>query len=917
MYPVRHVICLICLLGMSPGTRAQVVINEVSAANWDLIYLGGEYEDWIELYNAGGAAVDLSGYYLSDKASDPGKWMVPAGTTIAANGHLLIVASKKDAVISGMPHTNFKLTQTAAEDVVFSDPSLTLLDQFHFDAPTQKNHSWGRNTDGAPSWGIFTAPTPAAANTGASPYYAARPILDPVAGGYAGSVSVSLSADPGATIRYTTDGTTPTAGSTLYAGPFNVAATTCVRAIAFSSDPTVPPSFVESNTYFIDETHVVPVWSIAGGAEILDILNNGGSTTIAECNLEYFDADLVLLDETFGEFNEHGGTSNSNDQRGIDYIVRDEFGHDHEIANQLFRGKDRDGFERIILKAAAGDNYPGYDGAHIRDAFVQSLSQKIGLKLDCRTYEPCAAYVNGQYWGVYETREKVDDNDYTEYYYDQPGEDVDMIQEYGSVWADYGTTTGWWDLFTFITGNDMTDAANYAQVQDTLNTLSMIDHMIINAYMVNGSWLAFNTMWWRGRDPDGDHKKFGYCGWDMDWICGTPYNEFGFPESTPVNDPCDHDVVTIGTPSESDFAGTHFAMFNALMANDAFHEQYIDRYADLINSGLSCASTVQHLDSLIALIDPEMTRHCARWGGTYAEWQGNVQYLRDFLLQRCAFIEQGLVDCYDVVPRDIVVQVMPPGSGMVHLNTLDLTIFPWNGTYFDSLLLEFRAEAYPGWDFDHWSTDSNTVVASVLDSAMYIQLVHGDTIIAWFRPDVQYAMLLDVEPDNAGDIRFGTELFTDFPTVTGVSEDVPYGIKALPHMYYDFVRWEVRQHTFSPGDPLLDSINIRFFGPDTIIAHFKPHDFGYFVPNAFTPNGDSYNDQWLPLGDRVDLDRYILRVFDRWGEEVFASADFHEAWDGRRAGTVLPPGVYAYRIELRDAVTHEKKELFGFVALVR
>jgi gliding motility-associated-like protein len=906
------------LLFLPLRSMAQVVINEVSAANWDLLMADGEYEDWIELYNSGGGTADLSGFFLSDKASDPGKWQIPAGTTIPANGHLLFFASKKDGVIAGEYHTNFKLTQTAQEDVVLADPSLTIVDQFHFDAPTQKNHSWGRTTDGAGTWNIFTTPTPAAANAGASPYYTPRPVLDPPAGGYCGSVNFSMSADPGCTIRYTLDGTEPTVASTAYAAPVAINATTCVRAESFSSTPGVLPSFIETNTYFINETHTVPVWSIAGGADVLDILNNGGSTTIAESNLEYFDASLVLLDETFGEFNEHGGTSNSNDQRGMDYIVRDEFGYDHQIENQLFRGKDRDKFERIILKAAAGDNYPGYDGAHIRDAYVQSLGQKIGMKLDSRTYEPCVAYVNGQYWGVYETREKVDDNDYTEHYYDQPGEHVDMIQQYGGVWADYGDVNGWWNLYNFIMGNDMTVAANYAQVKDTLNTLSMIDHMIINEYMVNGSWLLFNTMWWRGKDPGGDHKKFGYCCWDMDWILGVPYNEFGFPEETPVNDPCDHTNVDVGgQPSQGNLAGTHFDMFNALMANDEFREQYLDRYADLINSGLSCASTVQHLDSLTGLIDPEMTRHCSRWGGTYNGWQANVQQMRTFLQDRCAFIEQGLVDCYQVVPHDIVVQVMPPGSGMVHLNTLDLTAFPWNGTYFDSLLLEFRAEAYATWDFDHWTTDSNTVVASVLDSAMYIRLVHGDTITAWFKPDVQYPVLLDVEPHNAGDILFGTDLISTFPYVAGVSEDVPYGIEALPHTYFDFVRWEVRQHPFSPGDSLLDSINIRFFGPDTIIAHFKPHDFGYFVPNAFTPNGDGYNDAWLPLGDRVDLDRYDLRVFDRWGEQVFASADFTEAWDGTLAGNVLPPEVYVYHIQLRDAITREKKELFGYVTLVR
>ncbi len=898
-----------------------MVINEVSAANWDLLLADGEYEDWIELYNGGAATVDLTGYYLSDDDTQPAKWPIPAGVIIPAGGHLVFYASGKDGIIAGAPHTNFKLTQTKQEFVVFSDPSQNVLDQFWIEFPNQKNHSWGRNTDGAAAWSIFLLPTPASANAGATPYYEEAPVISPVAGGYVGSASVTITAAAGSTIRYTIDGTEPIATSPVFVGPINVAATQCIRAVAFSATPGVPPSFVGTSTYLINETHVVPIWSIAGGADILTILNNAGSPVIAEANIELFDAAQVIQDETFGEFNEHGGTSNSNDQRGIDYIVRDEFGYDHRIENQLFRGKSRDKFERIILKAAAGDNFPGYSGAHIRDAYVQSLSQKCGLKLDERTYEPCVLYVNGQYWGVYETREKVDDNDYTEYYHDQPGEQVDMIQQYGGVWADYGDVNGWWDLYNFIVNNDMTIPANYAQVQDTLNTLSMIDHMIINEYVANGSWLLYNTMWWRGKDPAGDHKKFGYALWDMDWILGSPQHEFGFPLSTPQNDPCDHETVVVGgTPSLGNMAGTHFAMFNALMANTDFKQHYLARYADLINTGLSCASTVGHLDSLIALIDPEMQRHCNRWGGTYAEWQLNVQGMRDFLLQRCAFIAQGIEDCYEVAPRDIVVMVDPPGSGMVHLNTLDLLNFPWNGVYFDSTGMEFTAEAYATYDFDHWSTNSHTPLPSTLDSAMHFLLLNTDTIVAHFRPEVQYAIVFDTEPHDAGSIRFGTNEWSTFPQTASVPEAVPFPLEAIPAEYYDFVRWEIRNNTVnltSPSDPALDSVSITFFAPDTIIAHFKPHDYGYYVPNAFTPNNDHINDVWLPLGDRIDPDHYEVLVMDRWGERIFASTDLFLGWDGTWSGAPVPIGAYVYRISVRDAITQERHILQGSVSVVR
>lgn len=913
---------LIIGLGFVPAmAQAQVVINEVSAANWDLLNLGGEYEDWVELHNTGPAAADLGGWYLSDSEANPGKWAFPAGISINAGGHLIIACSGKDALIGGTPHTNFKLTQTAQEPVVLSDASLDLVDAFLFDEPTQKNHSWGRVTDGAGAWGILPSPTPGSANAGASAYYAPIPVLSPVSGGYGGTVQVDIAVPPGCTVRYTLDGEEPATTSTLYAGPFNITSTSCVRAVALSGTPGVPPSFIATSTYFIDEAHTVPVWSIAAGADVLDILENGGSTTIAEGNIEYFDANLTLLDETLGEFNEHGGTSNSNDQRAVDYIVRDEFGYANVIENQLFRGSDRDEFERVILKAAAGDNYPGYDGAHIRDAWVQSLSQVIGLKLDERTYEPCVVYVNGDYWGVYETREKVDDNDFTEHYYDQPGEQVDMIQEYGSVWADYGSTDDWWDLYQYITSNDMTDPVNYAQVRSRLNTLSMIDHMIINEYVANGSWLAFNTMWWRGNDPAGDHKKWGYCCWDMDWICGAPQHEFGFPPSTPQNNPCDHESVQVGgQPSESNFAPTHFAMFNALMANAQFRSQYLVRYAELIQHGLDCTTTVGHLDSLVAMIDPEMDRHCQRWGGTYADWQSKVQVMRSFLEDRCAYIMEGIEECYDAQPLDITVLVDPPGSGVVHMNDLNLVTFPYTGTYFDSTFLHFAQTPNVDWVFSHWSTSHHTVLPSDTDSSMWFMLLYNDTVIAHFTPAVRYDIVLDAEPRNGGRIHLDGITYGTFPVAESVPEAEPIDLMATASRYFDFVGWEIRNggiNPYLPADTSQDTLSITFFAPDTLIAHFEPHEYGHFVPNAFTPNGDGINDAWIPMGDRVDLETYDLRVFDRWGQELFASSDFHTGWDGNSGGSAIPTGVYTFRIQVRDALTHKRDILFGHVSLIR
>lgn len=97
----------------------DVVINELMASNSNTAEdQDGEFDDWIELYNRTGSSIDLSGYFLSDNANQLEKWEFPSGTTIDANGYLIVWADK-DTLQSGL-HANFKLSADG-ETVVLSN----------------------------------------------------------------------------------------------------------------------------------------------------------------------------------------------------------------------------------------------------------------------------------------------------------------------------------------------------------------------------------------------------------------------------------------------------------------------------------------------------------------------------------------------------------------------------------------------------------------------------------------------------------------------------------------------------------------------------------------------------------------------------------------------------------------------------
>lgn len=130
------------------GLQAQgVVINEVLASN-DSVQADqdGEYDDYIELYNSSTSTIDLSGYYLSDDASNLSKWRFPNGNSIAASGFLVVWADD-DTLQSGL-HANFKVSATNGETIFLSDASSSLLDSLQL-SPQTTDISYGRFPDGS------------------------------------------------------------------------------------------------------------------------------------------------------------------------------------------------------------------------------------------------------------------------------------------------------------------------------------------------------------------------------------------------------------------------------------------------------------------------------------------------------------------------------------------------------------------------------------------------------------------------------------------------------------------------------------------------------------------------------------------------------------------------------------------------
>ena len=827
--------------------NSQVVINEYSASNFDShLDNYGEYEDWVELYNTTNSDIDLNGWSLTDKPANLPKWSFTGSFIVSANSVAIIYCSGRDELVGGVAHTNFKITQTKAGEVfVLSDASGNIIDSARA-IPAQKSHSRGRDVNGGSSWSVFTTATPNTSNTGAMLEYAPLPIFSQSSGYYSTPFDLTLScADPNAILYYTTDGSKPDNSANLYTGPFNISSTSVVKAVAYSTNGLVPPSFIDYHTFFINDTHTVPILSVSGDSVavlIEDGLQNigswwNGTPHEPQGTIEWFDKNGVLIDKGTGEFNKHGNDSWAYDQRGFDYVMRDQFGYNHALQDKVFDTKSREKFQRVIVKAAANDNYPasfGSSGGHIRDAYIHHLSQLADLRLDERSTKSCILYLNGEYWGVYEMREKVDDHDFTDYYYDQDKNNLQYLKTWGNTWIEYGgaqAQTDWDNLKNYITTNSMANQANYQTVKSQYNTGSIIDYFLLNSYVVCGDWLNWNTAWWRGLDTNGEKKKWRYTLWDMDNTFDHGTNYTGIPTMSVNADPCD-------PSSLSDPGGQgHIPIWNELLNNSDFFDDYLNRWQDLANGYLSCDTMIAILDSMINVIDPEMPRQIAKWGGTYTEWQSNVQDIRDFINARCSIMNAGFGPCYPALsgPHNVTVEII--GIGEVEMsdgNLINQNNTGWTDQRYGGVNLPFEVKSGT---FQNWEiVPSGVYTYDPLVDTLVLDLQGNVTVIANFIPpvetrDITYKIN---PPGTASDIIVdGNNLGVNPSTITYTIGDTVTASPVVDPLY-GFSNWTSDSVSVLPQN---SSQNISFYANhhDTITLNL------YLLPTitAFISGNDT------------------------------------------------------------------------------
>jgi hypothetical protein len=599
-------------------------------------------------------------------------------------------------------HANFKLSD--GEPVYLVNASGVAVD-YKTPLSTKTDHSYGRKPDGSSTWVIFSAPTPGSTNNAATSYtsYCNSVLNFSVnAGFYSTSKTVAITG--ASQIRYTLDGSDPTTASPLYSTPININLTKVLRAACFTGGTI--PFHAYTNTYFINEPTTLPVFSISTNPGYLfDPITgiymlgpNADSVNLPHyganywedwerpVHVEFFEKDRSQILDQDADIRIYGNWSRANDQKSLAIKASKKYGSG-SFDHKFFPDKYINSFSQLVLRNSGGDN----NVLQYRDGFIQkSVSDKTDL--DIQDYRPSVVFINGQYWGILNIREKIN----SEYIESNHGVNKDKV-DLGETWGQVLSGTNNIYVMQWLAKNlDMSVPANYHVVADSFDLDNMVDYFSTEIFISNWDWPQNNLKFWRPAEGD---RKWRYILWDTDISYGLfnlqsySFNQLGKLRSAPP--------LTIGPHSD---------IFVELLKNTAYRNKFVNRYADMMNMHFRTTKLDKLLYDMRDSISAEMPRHLARWA-PWDNWPQEIQNVKDFYTNRLVYARNEVQNEFGLTKQvNVTLAVMPAGAGYIKINSIIPQTYPWTGVYFDGVPVEVTAVPGPGYTFNYWQ--SSTLIPS-------------------------------------------------------------------------------------------------------------------------------------------------------------------------------------------------------------
>ena len=548
------------------GVKAGPIISEFLASNKSSLKdEDGESGDWIEIHNPENIEADLTGYSLSDDPETLQKWTFPAGTSLPAYGRIIVFCSGKNRLELNRLHTNFSIA-TSGGSLQLSNAAGQIVSEFK-DYPQQRSDiSYGIKRNGIK--GFFDPPTPREINGTALTGFVADTVFTKKRGFYEGFFVTGISTQTDdASIRYTLNGTKPTPETgIIYDGPFLIASSTIVRAMAYKegmvptnvdaqsylftgdiiNQPEMNPEIANSPTYrnelreALKELPVVSLSfeqdSVFGRRGIYENPDDKGRGSEREIHFEYFDP--ANPDDSVHEpagLRIHGGNSRQHPKKPLRIYFRDDYG-DSRLEHEIFPSSPVKSFKSLLLRGGGHDAWifdsRWREASFVRNQFLHQLQREMGQPSPYGRH--VNVFLNGQYWGLYELQEFPHEHYNADHHGGDP-EDWDVVKHGQEVEA--GTRSAW-DALINLAENGINSSNDYTAIQEYLDLENFADAMIQRIWASDEDWLSpffldgrdISTFsddknWYVGRKSRNGAKKFFFYNWDAEMSMGIPFSD--------------------------------------------------------------------------------------------------------------------------------------------------------------------------------------------------------------------------------------------------------------------------------------------------------------------------------------------------------------------------------------------------------
>lgn len=728
----------------STGNASSLIINEVQVSNVDMfVDPSYNYGGYIELYNPTDKSVSLRNLYVSDDASNPLKCRLTSKSgAVPAHGYALVWFDHRDSFDGNV---DFKLDMDGGL-VTLSNSSGTVLASLQYPASVSRT-SWARTTDGGSQWAFTAYPTPGTNNALCREYVPSGVRLDMPEVSHSSQLfsspfTVSVTIPAGATLRYTTDGSTPTDshGQVSNNGSFAIDTTTVLRLRLYKQG--MLPSPVRTCSYILrDKAYTLPVLSVA--ANPTDLYGDTLGIFVTGCN------------GVTGSGINFRCNWNMDWERAAnyDFIMPDNSGsHSQETAISRFGGWSRSwypyNFKLNAQKVYEGLNYMEYpffankpflkhkvlqvrNGGNdlmcrIKDVALQNIITTSGFHLDCQDYMPVHSFVNGKYQGMLNVREPSNKH----FAYSNYGIDTELMDQMelgGSIDLKVGTVDAFntWASLAASASNDDT----YRQICEMVDVDEFANYMATQLFLGGDDWPGNNCKAFKGNDG-----KFHIVLFDVDQALR--FDAYAFT----------HIVNNRNCPLVSIF-------FNMLQ-NDTFRKLFIDTYCIVGGSVFEPARCAEAIDRISAEMNPALALEGLSTEPTagYVKAALSATRRNTMMAGLASWSYAGIT-----TPAQRVTMSSNISSATLQVNGIHVPTGRFDGTLFAPVTL--TASAPEGYTFRGWADASGNIVAEGRDYDIS-GLGNLSLTAVWDAVDDPDVMLAEIAtPVKVNEVSAGNSVF--------------------------------------------------------------------------------------------------------------------------------------------------------------